>query len=281
MASSDGEPEQRSRRTSRNSGSVATHAHTALKQQHLEVWHASFLKQILTPRTFLPLLALGIVLGPIGEAAGKLKGLPSEHFHTHFTNGTGDDTPKTCTLHFSFPNKLAPPLFFYRLTNFYQYRRVCVKSLDEKQLMSDDGSKGALGTCRSGKDSETYHMTNKGISWNSDRGRYGISKCKPEEVLPPPNRVERYGEMYTDQTLQNLHDIEEFQDGMRTAGSPMSNKLAMRNDSAPTKRGTYESILISTSSVLGGRNTWLGITYVLVSGILILLGPLFTANPLY
>ncbi|KAG0635271.1 ligand-effect modulator 3 family [Tuber brumale] len=359
MASSDGEPEQRSRRKSRKPGN------TAFKQQRLKAW-----QPILTPQTVLPLLfALGIVLGPIGglmiwgsskiqeisidytdcaEATGKLKDIPSEHVHTHFSSpvndramwmfsstGTGNDMQKTCTLHFSLPNKLEPPVFlYYRLTNFYQNHRRYVKSLDEKQLKGDARSKGALGTCSpldansegkpyypcgliansmfndtfeqpvllntqdgSGKDNETYHMTNKGISWNSDRGRYGETKYKPDEVVPPPNWVKKYGETYTDETLPNLHDMEEFQVWMRTAGFPMFNKLAMRNDSAPMKRGTYEvqiaynfpssaysgtkSLVISTSSVLGGRNPWLGITYVIVSGLCVLLGALFTASHLY
>lgn len=283
-------------------------------------------------------------------ATDKFEDIPSKHVHTYFSssvdsramwmfssNGTGDDDDErgTCTLHFTLPNKLEPPVFFYyRLTNFYQNHRRYVKSLDEKQLKGDSRSKGALVTCSpldanpegkpyypcgliansmfndtfeppvllntqdgSGKDNETYHMTNKGISWNSDRGRYGATKYNPEDVVPPPYWVKRYGEKYTNETLPNLHEMEEFQVWMRTAGFPMFNKLAMRNDSAPMKKGTYEvqiaynfpssdyagtkSIVISTSSVLGGRNPWLGIAYVFVSGLCILLGAFFTVSHLY
>lgn len=41
-----------------------------------------------------------------------------------------------------------------------------------------------------------------------------------------------------------------------------------------------KSILISTRTVMGGRNPFLGIAYVVVGGICILLGALFTATHL-
>jgi hypothetical protein len=39
-----------------------------------------------------------------------------------------------------------------------------------------------------------------------------------------------------------------------------------------------KSILISTSTVMGGKNPFLGIAYIVVGGICIVLGALFTAT---
>lgn len=41
-----------------------------------------------------------------------------------------------------------------------------------------------------------------------------------------------------------------------------------------------KSILISTRTVMGGRNPFLGITYIVVGGLCIVLGGLFTATQL-
>lgn len=41
-----------------------------------------------------------------------------------------------------------------------------------------------------------------------------------------------------------------------------------------------KSILISTRTVMGGRNPFLGIAYIVVAGVCVLLGALFTATHL-
>ena len=47
-----------------------------------------------------------------------------------------------------------------------------------------------------------------------------------------------------------------------------------------TQYGGTKSILISTRTVMGGRNPFLGIAYVVVGGLCILLGAIFTATHL-
>jgi len=79
---------------------------------------------------------------------------------------------------------------------------------------------------------------------------------------------------------------------MRTAGLPTFSKLALRNDHDVMTAGTYQiqisdyfpvkiyggtkSILISTRTVMGGKNPFLGIAYVVVGGLCVVLGFLFT-----
>ncbi|KAL8791186.1 MAG: hypothetical protein Q9213_000143 [Squamulea squamosa] len=144
----------------------------------------------------------------------------------------------------------------------------------------------------------TYNMTNKGIAWDSDKALYGQTKYKPADIAVPPNWVKQYpAEGYSDENPPpNLEDYEEFQVWMRSAGLPAFSKLAKRNDKEKMACGTYQldiidnfnvtiyggtkSILISTKTVMGGKNPFLGIAYIVVGGICILLGALFTITHL-
>ncbi|KAK2589522.1 alkylphosphocholine resistance protein lem3 [Conoideocrella luteorostrata] len=153
----------------------------------------------------------------------------------------------------------------------------------------------AQGSSSEGK---PYKMTNKGIAWDSDKDLYGPTKYKPADVLPPPNWAAAYpGYEYTDEhPPPNLKEWEDFQVWMRTAGLPVFSKLYKRNDEDAMAAGTYEivindffpaaeydgskSVLITTRTVMGGRNNFLGIAYIAVGGVCILLGAIFTATHL-
>ncbi|PNS19974.1 Meiotically up-regulated protein 89 protein [Sphaceloma murrayae] len=144
---------------------------------------------------------------------------------------------------------------------------------------------------------ETYDMVNKGIAWTSDRDLYGRTAYTPDQVVPPVNwryKYPRYDD--TQFPIPNLQEMEEFQVWMRTAGLPVFSKLARRNDTAPMSVGRYEvriedffpvtiydgtkSILISTRTVMGGQNPFLGIAYVVVAGVCVVMGALFLATHL-
>ncbi|EMD87257.1 hypothetical protein COCC4DRAFT_44445 [Bipolaris maydis ATCC 48331] len=147
-----------------------------------------------------------------------------------------------------------------------------------------------------GNEINSYNMTVEGTSWSHEGDLYGKTKYKPSDVVPPPNWQEQYpnGE-YTDE-LPDLHTWEQFQVWMRTAGLPTFSKLYQRNDKDTLRAGTYrlkiydrfpvdkyagtKSILISTRTVMGGKNPFLGIAYLVVGGLCILLGAVFLATHL-
>ncbi|KAF2454434.1 ligand-effect modulator 3 family [Lineolata rhizophorae] len=139
-----------------------------------------------------------------------------------------------------------------------------------------------------------YNMTDKGIAWDNDKDLYGETDYTLGQVTPPPNWRVKYPQGYTEtEPMPDLQNMENFQVWMRTAGLPTFSKLALRNDTDPMQAGTYvieirdffdvskyegtKSILISTRTVMGGKNPFLGIAYVVVGGICVLLGALFTA----
>lgn len=183
-----------------------------------------------------------------------------------------------CSLIFDIPNDLKPPVFFYyRLSNFYQNHRRYVRSLDLEQLKGESRSNDSIagGTCDplqvdpetkkayypcgliansmfndtfespvrigTGDSNVTYPMTNKGISWGSDKDLYKKTEYKWYEVTPPRNWVERYpSDGYSeDYPPPNIQEWEEFHVWMRTAGLPLFSKLALRNDNETMKAGSY------------------------------------------
>lgn len=188
------------------------------------------------------------------------------------------NTP-VCTLQFSIPNDIGPPVYlYYRLTNFYQNHRRYVKSLDTDQLKGnflsnhtvDSSSCNPLKLDHNGKayypcgliansifndtlnspvavstsggqESQQYRMTNEGIAWSTDASLYKKTKYKNYEVSPPPNWALRYPDGYTDANpIPDLSQYEEFQVWMRTAGLPTFSKLALRNDNETMTAGTYQ-----------------------------------------
>ncbi|CAG8976477.1 hypothetical protein HYALB_00010613 [Hymenoscyphus albidus] len=141
-----------------------------------------------------------------------------------------------------------------------------------------------------------FVMTNNDIAWDSDRKLYGKTAYNLSDVVPPPNWMARYPYGYTEDNQPDLANDEEFQVWMRLAGLPTFSKLAMKNVTQTMKAGKYsllvnshfnvteyggtKSIIISTGTVMGGRNPFLGIAYVVVGGICIVLGSLFTVTHL-
>jgi hypothetical protein len=143
----------------------------------------------------------------------------------------------------------------------------------------------------------TYMMTNAGIAWSSDADLYKQTSYNPDDIVPPPNWRKKWPRYDNDIFKPpNLHTDEAFQVWMRTAGLPAFSKLSLRQDdkSQVMARGRYQidiwdefdvtlysgtkEMLISTRTVMGGKNPFLGIAYIVVGGICILLGALFTAT---
>ncbi|KAH6655436.1 ligand-effect modulator 3 family [Truncatella angustata] len=158
-----------------------------------------------------------------------------------------------------------------------------------------------LNAVNSSDTNQTYIMQNNtNIAWASDNELYGHypSGMDLNSVRPPPNWQRQYpdGKYSEDVPPPNLKDNQAFQVWMRTAGLPTFSKLYMRNDTTAMLNGTYtmeilsefptveyqgtKSIVFTTKSVIGGRNPFLGIAYVVVGGICILLGAIFTVTHL-
>jgi hypothetical protein len=155
-------------------------------------------------------------------------------------------------------------------------------------------------------------MTTQDVAWLSDTSRFGKTTYRNDQVEPPPGWALQYPNGYTDENpIPNLATFYELQVWMRTAGLPSFSKLALRNAEEKMKAGTYQidiamsndpcflllcsqligdfpvsefggtkSLVLSTSSVIGGQNPFLGISYVVVASLCIIFGAIFTARHL-
>ncbi|GEQ71892.1 hypothetical protein JCM33374_g5578 [Metschnikowia sp. JCM 33374] len=149
-------------------------------------------------------------------------------------------------------------------------------------VFNDTFSSPVLLNAKSGSDNETYVLSETGISWSSDRKhKFKKTAYNPQDVVPPPNWAKKYPDGYTSENMPDLSQMEHLQNWMRTAGLPTFYKLYSHNKTTTFSSGTYElaigmnypvsvyggtkSLVITTNSILGGRNMSLGIIYFIIA----------------
>ncbi|EGF76862.1 hypothetical protein BATDEDRAFT_36153 [Batrachochytrium dendrobatidis JAM81] len=150
-----------------------------------------------------------------------------------------------------------------------------------------------------------YPLYSQGIAWPSDADKYGNINTQTaltaEQIsttlIPPPfwrTAFPQWKDGYNSTNLPNLKTWEAFQVWMRTAGLPTFRKLWGRNTESVLPHGTWQvdivqnfdvsrfsgtkSIVISSVSVLGGKNSFLGIAYICVGTVCWALGIAFLAR---
>jgi len=154
---------------------------------------------------------------------------------------------------------------------------------------------------------ETYSLTEKGIAWPSDSDKYGTREDFLKfygndfsKVIPPPSWSAKFPEFKDGYNKTNFPDLkhwEHFQVWMRTAGLPNFRKLYSKNTDADLKPGIYnldiidrydvsnyggtKSFVITTTSIIGGRNPFLGIAYIFVGIISLIFAIFFLIRHIY
>lgn len=140
-------------------------------------------------------------------------------------------------------------------------------------------------------ETEDYSLTNEGISWSTDRKRYKKTSYNASQIVPPPNWSKMFPDGYTDENIPDISTWEELQVWMRTAGLPKFYKLVAKNENNTLKEGTYttsiglnypveifggsKTYVLTTNSIIGGRNMSLGTVYLIVAAVAILFGIIF------
>lgn len=135
---------------------------------------------------------------------------------------------------------------------------------------------------------DDYKMTEKGIAWKTDKERFKKTKYKPSDVVPPPNWYKRFPNGYNETNMPDISKWYQFQNWMHPSALPLFYKLALRNDHDTLKKGVYQLniglhfpvlpykgdkyVYFSQRSVIGGKNDFLGISWMVGGVICFLLG---------
>eukprot|EP01118_Nematostelium_gracile_P006789 TRINITY_DN218_c0_g1_i1.p1 TRINITY_DN218_c0_g1~~TRINITY_DN218_c0_g1_i1.p1 ORF type:complete len:308 (+),score=74.14 TRINITY_DN218_c0_g1_i1:46-969(+) len=277
-------------------------AATAFKQQQLKAW-----QPILTPiPVIITFMCIGIIFIPIGIALLVASNSVVE-VSQRYDNIESCPINSTCTVTLDITKKMkAPVYFYYKLENYYQNHRRYVKSRNDQQLRGDVvTSYSALADCdpliSEGDSSEPAQfflpcgliarslfndtfslkkgdqnitLRKEGIAWSSD---------VRHKFKNPPNGTAGI------RVIADFED-EDFIVWMRTAGLPNFKKLYRIIDE-DLDVGTYQVnienhypvasfkgkkyVVLSTTSWIGGKNSFLGWAYITVGIICIIQGILF------
>lgn len=136
-----------------------------------------------------------------------------------------------------------------------------------------------------------FRLTNKETAWSTDRHRYKKTSYNASDIVPPPNWVKMFPNGYTEDNIPDLQSWEEFQIWMRPAALPSFYKLALKNETSTLRKGQYlmeiglnypvksfqgtKSFVLTTNSIMGARNIFLGILYLILAGIAIIFSLIF------
>ncbi|RCK67188.1 Alkylphosphocholine resistance protein LEM3 [Candida viswanathii] len=135
---------------------------------------------------------------------------------------------------------------------------------------------------------KTVPLTDEGIAWATDSNRFQKTRYNYTEIVPPPNWYKKFPNGYNATNVPDISTWPQFQNWMRPAALATFNKLALRNDTATLEAGQYQIdiglhfpvlpyngkkyIYITQRSVIGGKNDFLGISWIVAGGICFVLG---------
>ncbi|KAG1452677.1 hypothetical protein G6F56_007755 [Rhizopus delemar] len=142
----------------------------------------------------------------------------------------------------------------------------------------------------------SYAFDRSNIAWPSDKQKYKPTTYPTSAIAPPMNWADRYpnGTYTQEYPPPDVSTMERLMVWMHVAALPDFRKIWARNNNEnlnadrwrinidlnfdTTVYGGTKWLVISTTSALGGKNSYLGIAYMSIGGIILFLGILFTSR---
>ncbi|TID30584.1 hypothetical protein CANINC_000829 [Pichia inconspicua] len=144
---------------------------------------------------------------------------------------------------------------------------------------------------------EDYSMSQNGISWSTNSNRFKMTSYNYTDIVPPPNWIKKFPNGYNETNIPDISKWEEFQNWMSPAVLSDFANLIMRNDNDILKSGIYQvnigfhfptteynggkMIYLSTSSKIGGKNPFLGISWIIAGAICVALSIILGVGSLF
>lgn len=134
-------------------------------------------------------------------------------------------------------------------------------------------------------DAANYVMTTDGIAWSTNKNRFKKTQYDVANIVPPPNWAKLYPNGYNETNLPDISTWPQFQNWMSPAALADFSNMALRNDNDNLPQGLYQVnvglhfptteynggkyIYVSTASSIGGKNAFLGVSWI-VGGLICL-----------
>lgn len=133
--------------------------------------------------------------------------------------------------------------------------------------------------------SNNYQLSEDNIAWSTNKNRFKKTQYDYRDIVPPPNWIKMFPNGYNETNLPDISTWSQFQNWMAPAALSDFSNLILRNDNDELSQGIYQIniglhfptteynggkfIYLTTSSSIGGKNSFLGIAW-LIGGIICL-----------
>lgn len=127
--------------------------------------------------------------------------------------------------------------------------------------------------------SNNYEMTTDGITWSTNKYRFKKTEYDINDIVPPPNWIKLYPNGYNETNLPDISKWPQFQNWMSPAALSDFSNMVLRNDNDNLPIGLYQvniglhfptteynggkMVYISTASSIGGKNAFLGVSWII------------------
>merc|ERR1711916_287322 len=193
--------------------------------------------------------------------------------HANGTSGT-----QVCTVSLEVKEQMKAPVYvYYELTNYYQNHRRYVKSRNDAQLRGDPPtSESKLEDCTprissgGSSDPNSFFLPCGLIAWSRFNDTFSLRRPSTNAEVP----WTKDGVAWESDLKEKFNNPPANSPGIRLTNPGVSTMVIDSRFPVKQFEGT-KSVVLSTTSWMGGKNSFLGLAYIIVGSLCFLLGTIF------